>query len=101
MIIHENSTYTAPRDIANIFNHIFLNKVQKLTRETNGEPTIEPRERLRKWLDDRGEPLAEFKLKAINASKLRKILKKLPEELFKAKIEVTHEEETSLVIRIG
>ena len=42
MLIHENLTVTSPRDIANTFNKIFLNKVETPTRETNGTATIQP-----------------------------------------------------------
>ena len=46
MLIHNNTAYTTPRDVANTFNRIFLDKVRQLTRQTNGAPTIEPRDRL-------------------------------------------------------
>ena len=69
MLIHENTAYT--------FNRIFHNKVKKLTRQTTGAPTIDPGVRLRKWLDSRGVPLTEFKLRPIDRAKLRKIIAKL------------------------
>ena len=77
MLIQNNTAFTAPRDVANTFNNFFLNKVENLTRQTNGAPTIEPSERLKKWLDSKGEALAEFKLAPIDIAKLRKILSRL------------------------
>ena len=68
MLIHNNTAHTAPRDVANTFNRIFLDKVRNLTRQTNGAPTIEPRERLNNWLQSRDEEISEFKLKTIDKS---------------------------------
>ena len=72
-----NKTYSTPRDIANVFNEIFINKVKKLTKKTSQTPKLNPKLRLQNWLRLRVNNIEEFKLKPINILKLREIMKKL------------------------
>jgi hypothetical protein len=77
LLSHNSSSVTAPRDIANTFNRIFIDKVQRLRRLSNGNDDNKARERLKSWLEQRDYEISEFNLKPIDANKLRKILKKL------------------------
>ena len=77
MIIHNDIVYSNPRDIANALNRVFIEKVKRLANMTTGCPTIEPKERLKSWLDKRKGTLPVFQLQPINNEKLRKILSKL------------------------
>ena len=77
MISYNNQTLTAPRDIANSLNQIFIEKVRKLRNETNSDTNEAAKLRLRSWLETRDSEIAAFELKPIDLTKLRKILKKL------------------------
>ena len=77
MISYNNQTLTAPRDIANSLNQIFIEKVRKLRNETNADTNEAAKLRLRSWLETRDSEIAAFELKPIDLTKLRKILKKL------------------------
>ena len=76
-IVVDNEVITNPKALANAFNKIFKNKVEKLREKTDIEPKVDPVERLEKMLDDRQEPVPAFQLKTINIQKLRKIMKKV------------------------
>ena len=77
LLTYKNKTYSSPRDIANVFNQIFINKVKKLTEKTSNDPKVEPKKRLEAWLKKKEDPIEEFELKAITTENLRKIMKKL------------------------
>ena len=66
----DNEVITNPKALANAFNKIFKNKVEKLREKTDIEPKIDPVERLEQMLDDRQEPVPAFQLKTINIQKL-------------------------------
>ena len=76
MIIHNGQTFTKPRDIANAINDTFLKKVKDLRDKVNGVPDVDPKERLRKFLNKRDAEIPMFNLKKISIVTLRKILKK-------------------------
>ena len=77
LISYKNQTMSAPRDIANSLNQIFVDKVRKLKSGTNDNSNEAAKERLRQWLDNNHPEIESFQLKPINLNKLRKILKKL------------------------
>ena len=76
MITHDGKTFTSPRDIANAINDTFLKKVKDLRAQVNTAPDIDPKVRLKKYLDKRNEEIPLFELKKISKIQLRKILKK-------------------------
>ena len=76
MIIQNGQTFTKPRDIANAINDTFLKKVKDLRDKVNGVPDVDPKERLRKFLNKRDAEIPIFSLKKISKDTLRKILKK-------------------------
>ena len=76
IIKHDGQTYTAPRDIANAINDTFIKKVKDLRDQVNDTPDIEPKERLRKFLQKRNEDIPEFNLKKITKVNMRNLLKK-------------------------
>ena len=53
IIVHNGKTYTKPRDIANAINETFLRKVQDLRGQVSGVPDVDPKVRLKKFLDKR------------------------------------------------
>ena len=67
----------SPKEMANAFNQIFVNKAKKLKSQTEGQPSITPKERLKAWLEQRGKVLKKFELKPINLEHLRFIMKKV------------------------
>ena len=72
----ENEIISNPKGLAEAFNKIFQTKVRKLREKTDDiRPKIDPKVRLESWLGDKLLP--NFKLKKIDLSKLRKIMKKL------------------------
>ena len=77
MLTYQNTTFTSPRDIANAFNRIFINKVRGLVSRVSNQAKEEPKERLKSWLEQRDEAIEEFKLKPITPENLSKIMKKL------------------------
>ena len=77
LLTYQNQTYSSPRDIANTFNQIFVNKVLKLVRNDSNEAEIEPKERLRAWLEQRDNVIDVFSLKPITKDAFQKIMKKL------------------------
>ena len=79
IIKHNGRTYTTPRDIANAMNETFLNKVQDLRAQVSDDPEIEPKERLRQFLDKRENEISQLELKKISKTGLRKLLKKRKE----------------------
>ena len=60
-----------PQTMANNFNKVFTDKINKLREETGRDPSIDPKERLRDFLAQRDEPLPEFELKPIDLDKLK------------------------------
>ena len=68
---------TAPRDIANSLNQIFIEKVRKLRSETNTGSNTAAKESLEAWLDNKNPEITPLQIKPIDSYKLRKILKKL------------------------
>ena len=66
---------TNPAKIATKFNAFFLEKVRVLRAKTNTPPKIDPVRRLQHWLSTRQTPPPPFKLKEINRSTLRKLIK--------------------------
>ena len=68
---------TNPQKLANMFNNFFRKKVELLRQKTNKPPTVQPAERLKKWLDSRANPPPPFELKIINIEMFRKIMKKM------------------------
>ena len=73
----EVEVVTNPQKLANMFNHFFKSKVDKLREQTNHPPTIPPEERLEQWLGQRSSPPPPFQFKKISKSDFRKILKKM------------------------
>ena len=76
IITYNGNTYTKPRDIANAINDTFLNKVSDLRSQVSGAPDIDPKDRLKNFLDKRNEDIPIFEIKKISKLTLRKILKK-------------------------
>ena len=72
-----NQIMTAPRDIANSLNQIFIEKVKKLRNETNDGTNNSAKELLKQWLELQTSEITPFQLKPIGTDKLRKILKNL------------------------
>ena len=69
---------TSFKEIAEIMNLHFVDKVHLLRDRSKSVPTIEPVERLRSWLRSRpGPPLPNFELKPINLITLRKLIKNM------------------------
>ena len=77
LLSHNNQTITTPRDIANTFNQIFIEKVRRLRRETDNNAAQAAQNRLQLWLENRSGEIPQFELNPITATKLRKYLKKL------------------------
>ena len=77
ILTYQNQTYSLPRLIANAFNEIFINKVQGHVSQVSNEAKIEPKERLKTWLEEKDDEIEEFKLKPISSEDLTKIMKKL------------------------
>ena len=77
VIISKNRAYTTPRDIANILNDTFIEKVKQICNQTVNLPSINPTTRLQNWLSSRTNTISTFKLNPISKVQLRKILKKL------------------------
>ena len=67
---------TNPSKLANIFNQFFIQKVKDLRQKTGSNTTIDPVQRLRTWLEPRGE-LPVFQIKPIDLRVLRRILKRM------------------------
>ena len=65
LLTYQNRTYFSPRDIANVFNQIFINKVKGLVAKVGNEAKIEPKDRLKVWLEQRTIEIEEFKLNPI------------------------------------
>ena len=57
-------------------NETFLNKVQDLRAQVSDDPEIEPKKRLRQFLDKRENEISQLELKKISKTGLRKLLKK-------------------------
>ena len=76
IIKHNGQTYTAPRDIANAINDTFIKKVKDLRDQVDDAPDIDPKDRLRNFLQKRNEEIPEFNLKKITLVNLRNLLKK-------------------------
>ena len=76
-INYENKIVANPKALANAFNKIFRDKVDKLREKTMAEPKVDPVIRLNSWLAQRNDPIPEFQLRPINIHQLRKIMKKL------------------------
>ena len=75
--INQNGdSINSPVKIANIFNQFFIDKVQNLHRKTDSEPSVNPVQRLKNWLQPRGE-LPVFHLKTVDIKTVRKILKRM------------------------
>ena len=62
--------------LAELFNHYFKSKVDKLRQKTNQPPQIQPTTRLMEWLSKRSCPPPPFRLTEIDKDMFRKILKK-------------------------
>ena len=76
IIKFEGKTFTAPRDIANALNDTFLKKVKDLRAQVSANPSINPKDRLRHFLDKREAEIPELELKKISKLDLRTLLKK-------------------------
>ena len=76
IISHNGKTHTNPRDIANAINDTFLNKVKDLRSQVDAATEIDPKDRLKKFLDKREKEIPIFELKKITKHKLIKLLKK-------------------------
>ena len=76
LILHNNEVFTKPRDIANAINDAFIQKVQDLRGRVAENAEIDPKERLKNFLDKRTDEISQFELKKINARQLRNLLKK-------------------------
>ena len=76
MIIQNGQTFSNPRDIANAINDTFLKKVKDLRDQVSGVPDIDPKERLKKFINKRNEEIPMFNLKKISQVTMRRILKK-------------------------
>ena len=73
----ETEFETSPRKLSEIFNKFFVEKVRKLRARTDHPPKIEPKERLEKWLTDKGIDLPPFQFKQIDRKTFRGIMKKM------------------------
>ena len=62
--------------MADAFNELFINKIEKLRENVSGNPKIAPTERLREFINDREEEIPEFELKEINLETLTQIMTK-------------------------
>ena len=69
-----NKIVTNSRTLAEAFSTIFKDKVEKLRKQTDIEPKIDPVDRLKSWLVNREYGLAQFNLEKIDCLKLRKII---------------------------
>ena len=76
IITHNGQTYTKPRDIANAINDTFLKKVKDLRDQVSAAPEIDPKERLRKFLESKSDDIPLFEIKKITKQTLWKLLKK-------------------------
>ena len=61
--------------MANAFSKIFFDKVDKLRKQIDIDPTVSPTDRLRNWLSKR-QTLPNFRLQEIDILQLRKVVKK-------------------------
>ena len=77
MICHNNRVYTTPKDVANILNNIFIEKVKKLRDQTTTASNNSAADRLKAWLETRETEIPTWQLQTIDALKLRKIISKV------------------------
>ena len=76
-LIIDGNLCSNPKLIAEEFNKIFINKVQKLKSELQGQVIQDPAERLQDWLKKRTKPIPELEFKEISEADLMKYVKKL------------------------
>ena len=77
-IIDGDEMIHAPAKMANAFNKIFLQKVEKIRDKTvHTETKINPVTRLKSWLNQRQNPPELFELKPLTKSQLRKVILKM------------------------
>ena len=75
-IIKNGEHISNPEKMGNIFNRFFVDKVKMLRETTTMEPSTNPVNRLKSWLEHRNT-VPNFTLKQINVKILRKILKQM------------------------
>ena len=66
-----------PKLMAEEFNKIFINKVNKLKSGLTGGVTQDPAERLQCWLQKRSKPISELRFQEMSESDLMKYVKRL------------------------
>ena len=77
-ISHQGEIINSPGRMANIFNDIFLSKVNKIREKAiSSIKTVDPIVRLSFWLQYRQNPPSYFELKPINKQQLRKVIKRM------------------------
>ena len=75
-ILINGNLSSSPKDIAEEFNNVFIDKVKNLKKSLQGPITIDPIERLKRWLHKRNDPIPIFELKPINKEDLKRLIKK-------------------------
>ena len=73
----DGSLVSNPGKLAATFNNFFLEKVRTLRAQTDFPPKLDPVDRLKQWLDQRGKPLPPFSLNEINLKQLRKLINRM------------------------
>ena len=76
-LVVDGKAVSAPREMANAFNNVFLKKVKDLKDGIVGPIIEEPLTRLVRWIGQRQEHIPEFTLHSITILTLRKIIKNL------------------------
>ena len=61
----EGRPSTNPKEMAEEFNKVFIQKVKNLRNKISGPVKVDPALRLQKWIDKRNTPIPELKLRKI------------------------------------
>ena len=77
LLVDNGCIINSPRDIANAFNRIFIEKVHRINQSGLVNDVGNACHHLKKWLDRRDLDIPVFELKTIDQRKLRKTLQRL------------------------
>ena len=76
-LIYKDHYISSPQLMAEVFNEMFINKVQKVNANITPDVSIHSVQRLTDWLSQRESPVPSFNLQPITLVNLRMYLKKL------------------------
>ena len=76
-LIYKDHYISSPQLMAEVFNEMFINKVQKVKANITSDVSIHSVQRLTDWLSQRESSVPSFNLQPITLVNLRMYLKKL------------------------